>query len=68
MADWYETGKERLYDDAVAETGLTKEQFKKAYAFLSQINMIDYDLEKEIIFEVYADEVVDDEDDEDEGD
>ena len=56
MADWYDKAQDSLVEEAVATTGLTEAQFNEAYSFLNEIGLIDYDIEKEVLYERYADE------------
>lgn len=55
MSDWYSQARAELIDEVVAETGLTAEQFQQAYAFLNEIGLIDYDIEKEVLYDRYID-------------
>lgn len=56
MADWYDKAQDSLVEEAIAYTGLTEEQFNEAYSFLNEIGLIDYDIEKEVLYERYAEE------------
>lgn len=53
MQDWYEKGSVMLLDEIVEETGVAKDSVEKVYAFLNNIGLVDYDNEKEIIWERY---------------
>lgn len=53
--DWYDGALEQMKDDGAEETGLTREQFDTAYTWLFNFGLIDYDVEKDILFEVYGD-------------
>lgn len=53
MADWFDAATKCLIDEAVADTGLTAEQFNAAYSFLNEVGLIDYDIEKEVLYERY---------------
>ncbi len=44
------------YEESAEQSGLTIEQFRAAYSFLSEIGIVDYDIEKEIVFERYSGE------------
>lgn len=55
-ADWYDDGLGELKVECAEETGLTIEQVSAVYAFLSEIGLIDYDIEKDVIFERYGDD------------
>lgn len=54
MSDWYDTSKEILFNEAAKETNLSIEQVKEIYSFLSNIGLIDYDIEKEILYDRYV--------------
>lgn len=56
MSDWYEEGKDQLIKDTSEETGLTEDQVKSVYSYLESIGIIDYDIEKDVIREMYDDE------------
>lgn len=55
-ADWYNDGLAELKSDCADHTGLTIDQVSAVYAFLSQVGLIDYDIEKEIILERYGED------------
>lgn len=56
MSDWFEDGLRRLQAELAEETGITLEYAVAAYGFLSEVGLIDYDVEKEVISERYGDE------------
>jgi len=56
MADWYDNGLVELRKEACEAAEITEEQFIAVYGFLSEIGLIDYDIEKEILFERYGGE------------
>lgn len=56
MSDWFSTAQVAMYTELEAETGVSQEAAKSVYAFLSEIGLIDYDVEKEIFYERYIDE------------
>lgn len=56
MADWYDKAQKELVEEAVASTSLTEEQFIEAYSFLNEIGLIDYDVEKEVLYERYEED------------
>ncbi len=56
MADWFDEAQKCLVADATAETGVTEEQFNAVYGFLSELGLIDYDIEKEVLHERYIEE------------
>jgi hypothetical protein len=53
ISDWYTGALEQLKDDGAEESGLTREQFDAAYAFLFNFGVIDYDIEKDMLYETY---------------
>ncbi len=53
IVGWYTTGMTALFEEGVVETGVTEEQFAKVYAFLNEIGIIDYDIEKDVVFDRY---------------
>lgn len=56
MSDWFDEAQESLKSEAVAATGVTADQFNAVYGFLSEIGLIDYDTEKEVLYERYVDD------------
>lgn len=54
MADWYYKGMQELREEASEKTGLTIDQVQAVYSFLNEIGIIDYDIEKEIVFDRYC--------------
>ncbi len=56
MADWFDRAQEMLEADACKQTGLTLDQFNAVYGFLSEIGLIDYDVEKEVLYERYIED------------
>ncbi len=54
MTDWYDTGKAELFKEASEETELPEEKVKAVYSFLSEIGIIDYDIEKDVVFDRYC--------------
>lgn len=54
MPNWYDEGYERMMQyilDSCA--GLTREQVRDVYAVMSEIGLIDYDTEKEVIWDQF---------------
>lgn len=51
--EWFETGLHQLMLDASEDSGLAYNEVLKVYGFLSDVGLIDYDVEKEIIWERY---------------
>lgn len=56
MDDWYNAGYNQLQLDCAEETGVDVSAVGNVYSWLVEIGLIDYDTEKEIIFERYNDE------------
>ena len=56
MADWYDVGMSKLQKELMEEAGITERQAIDAYAFLSEVGLIDYDVEKEVISDRYEDD------------
>lgn len=53
MSDWYDEGMDKIRVELAEAAGITIEQAVTAYGFLSEAGLIDYDVEKEVIFERY---------------
>lgn len=56
MSDWYDRASEMLEADVCKQCGITSEQFTEIYSFLNEIGLIDYDIEKEVLYERYIEE------------
>jgi hypothetical protein len=56
MSDWYEEGYDQLIEDIVKETKVSKDHVKLVYSYLVNVGIIDYDIEKEVIFGLYGEE------------
>ena len=56
MSDWYTNGKNQLLNDLVHDTGVEDLQVRLVYSHLFELGIIDYDIEKEVIWELYGDE------------
>lgn len=54
MSDWYEEGYDELIDDISDETKVSKDNVKLVYSYLVNVGIIDYDIEKEVIFDLYG--------------
>ena len=54
--DWYDNGMIEMHQECADSTGLTVEQVKSVYSFLSEIGIIDYDIEKDVVFDRYSGE------------
>ena len=53
MSDWYTDGVAALKAELVEASGASAEQVDTIYAFLSDMGMIDYDIEKELVYARY---------------
>lgn len=53
MGDWYNIGFDVLINDGVNSTEVSEKDFRKVYAFLSEVGLIDYDTEKEVFYDIY---------------
>ncbi len=53
--NWYEVGRDEMFEYLVEETGLTLKQVKSVYVELTHIGLIDYDTEKDVIWEQFCD-------------
>lgn len=51
--NWFDIGYDRLIEDTSTVTSLSIEDVKEVYGYLQSIGLIDYDVEKEIIFDTY---------------
>lgn len=60
MSDWYTRALEFLTEEAIEQTGVNEAQFNVVYSFLNQIGLIDYDIEKEVLYERYVNEYEED--------
>ena len=56
MSDWYDQAQEMLEADVCKHAGVSREQFNAVYGFLNDIGLIDYDTEKEVLYERYVDD------------
>jgi hypothetical protein len=54
MSDWYDTGLELLHQSIIDNTGVAADDIEKVYSFLVNIGLIDYDVEKEYIWEEFT--------------
>ena len=60
MADWYEKALKEFIFDLAYENELTEHQAKTAYSWLVNKGMIDYDVEKDILFDLYVEDDLED--------
>lgn len=54
--DWYENFKQKLFDEVAHDTQLNREDIITVYAELSNLGLIDYDIEKEVLWDLYCTE------------
>ncbi len=54
MSDWFSEGIESLKLDIAVNTGVDQESVDAVYSFLINIGMIDYDTEKEVVWNRYT--------------
>ena len=54
MTDWYTKGRAELIEEIVEECGVSEDQANSVYSFLSEIGIVDYDIEKDVIFDRYC--------------
>ena len=53
MSDWYEQGIDEIQNLVAEATELPLETVQLVYAYLVDIGVIDYDIEKDVIREMY---------------
>jgi len=56
MKDWYETALKELMFDLYIAAEVTPEQAQRVYTALSKMGLIDYDLEKEYLYDAYVED------------
>lgn len=56
MSDWYDKAYEEFMFDGPLFSEVTPEAFKKVYAFLANEGLIDYDVEKEYLYDNYVED------------
>lgn len=56
MADWYDTAKKEFMLDLWTFTETTPEAAEKIYAYLVNEGLIDYDIEKEFLYDNYVED------------
>lgn len=62
MSDWFDTGYDQMMQYISEASGLSEGQVRDVYAVIYNLGLIDYDVEKEVVFEQFSDEESDDED------
>lgn len=53
MSDWFDRGVHQLHWDCSVETEVPVEDVKKIYSYLAEVGLIDYDVEKEVVWDLY---------------
>lgn len=56
MADWFDRGLEDFHREMADEFGVELDLVRTLYYYLSNEGFIDYDTEKELIYERYGEE------------
>jgi len=54
MSDWYDKAYEEFMQDLWSFNSVSPEDAKKIYGYLSDIGLIDYDNEKEYLYDNYV--------------
>lgn len=61
-SDWFDTAKEEFMIDLALFNSVSQEDAQKIYSYLVNVGLIDYDVEKEFLFDQYTE--LEEEDDE----
>lgn len=56
MADWYDKALEEFIEEASTYLKVSPEKFTEIYGYLSNIGLVDYDIEKEYLYDNFSDE------------
>ena len=56
MADWYDNAKDMLMLNISKQAGISRPKVRHVYSILVNMGFIDYDVEKETLWEHYVDE------------
>lgn len=62
MSDWYDKAYEEFMYDGPLFSEVSPEDFKKVYSFLSNEGLIDYDTEKDYLYDKYTEDEEDEDD------
>lgn len=54
MSDWYDDSQNELMFDIAMHAGIDQDTARKVYNYLFEIGIIDYDIEKEMLWELYG--------------
>lgn len=60
MSNWFDTGYDEMIQYISEASGLSIGQVRDVYAVIHGLGLIDYDTEKEVVFEQFSDEEDDD--------
>lgn len=53
--NWFDESLEKLYNEIAEGTGLAVDQVQYVYTYLANFGLIDYDIEKELLYDYYVD-------------
>lgn len=53
MADWFDDAETKIRQEVAEECGVTYAQANAVYGFLAEAGLIDYDVEKEVLWARY---------------
>lgn len=56
MGNWFDESYEKLIEDIAEIAEISIEAVKEVYSYLSNIGLIDYDVEKEVFWDLYGSE------------
>lgn len=56
FGDWYKEGQERFIEDIARLTGVDPIHVREVYSYLIAVDFIDYDFEKEYLWDLYYNE------------
>jgi hypothetical protein len=51
---WYDAGRAKMREEACSDLEIDAETFDRVYTWLSGIGLIDYDIEKDVIQDLYV--------------
>jgi hypothetical protein len=54
--DWYEKAYNQFLDDIAFETAVHVTNVQSVYSYLVNVGLIDYDMEKDFLYEEYVDD------------
>lgn len=56
MSDWYDKAKKEFMRDLYFNAEVSPEDAQKVYSYLVNVGLIDYDVEKECLYDIYAED------------